>query len=120
MAFIVDPMVLDAHHRRDEGREKQGFEVDTVEHGVFSPALCQGLPRESRRFSCPVRALAFFPGLVSAADFWAIRVPRLPASGGQAFAEKCFKVCATTEKACMMASGTENRARSKTRREAVA
>src|SRR5712664_2675511 len=39
---------------------------------------------------------------------------------GQAFAEKCSKVRATTEKACMMASVTENRARSQTRSEAVA
>jgi hypothetical protein len=88
MAVVVDPMVLDAHHRRDEGREKQGFEVDTVEHGVFSPALCQELLPESHRFACHVRALAFLPRPVSAADF---RAGRRPRSGpGAGFRRKMF------------------------------
>src|SRR5712691_2931160 len=32
MAVVVDPVVLDPHHRGDEGGEEHRFEVDTVEH----------------------------------------------------------------------------------------
>jgi hypothetical protein len=81
-------MVLDAHHRRDEGREKQGFEVDAIEHGVFSPPLCQELAPESHRFACHIRALAFLPGPVSAAGFCAGR--RLRSSPGAGFRRKMF------------------------------
>ena len=32
MAVVVDPGRLDPHHRGDEGRKEQRFEVDAVEH----------------------------------------------------------------------------------------
>src|SRR3979411_232488 len=33
MSFVSDPSRLNRHHGRDEGGKKDGFEVETVQHG---------------------------------------------------------------------------------------
>ena len=33
MAVVVDPVLLDGHHRGDERRKEQRLEIDAIQHG---------------------------------------------------------------------------------------
>ena len=37
MAVVVDPLRLDPHQGRDEGRKENRFEIGAIEHGFISP-----------------------------------------------------------------------------------
>ena len=49
MAVIVDPLRLDMHQRRDEGREENRIEVGAVEHGSGRDRINRLLAAEDAR-----------------------------------------------------------------------